>query len=86
MSPITIRQTVLRVLAAAKPYAVPAETLLAEVNRLTRPALTADELRPHLGWLVDRSLIDFLPDELAPDDVGARKWLIREPGMVALHQ
>ena len=84
MTPLTIRQTILRVLAAAKPYAVPAETLLSEVNRLVRPTLTVEQLREHLTWMLDRSMIDFLPDDLAPDDVDARRWHIREAGLAAL--
>lgn len=84
MSPLTIRQAILRILASAKPFAVPGETLLAEINRLVRPSLTADQLREHLTWMLDRTLIDFLPDDLAPDDYNARKWLIIEAGLAAL--
>lgn len=84
MSPLTIRSTILRVLVQAKPYAVPAETLLEEVNRLLRPALTTEELRTELRVLLDGSRIDFLPDDLDPTNEDARRWLVREAGEAAL--
>ena len=84
MSPLTIKQTILRVLNVNRPYAVPAEQLLAEVNRLVRPALTAEELRPHLRFLLDRNMVAFLADELDPENQDARRWLIREAGQAQL--
>ncbi len=84
MNPITIRQTLLRLLAYSKPHPLPAETLLSEVNRLVRPALTAEELHTHLSWLLDRSLVGFMPDELAPDSFEETKWFIKEAGLTAL--
>ena len=86
MSPLTLRQTILRVLAQNKPYAVPAEQLLAEVNRLVRPAITEEDLRTHLSWLLDHDLVAFMPDELDTDNVSARRWLIKEAGEVALRK
>lgn len=86
MSPLTIRQTILRVLVQAKPYAVPAETLLGEVNRLVRPALTAEALRTHLRPLLDASMVDFLADDLDPQNEDARRWLAREAGEAALRK
>lgn len=84
MSPLTIKLTILRVLAGTKPYAVPFETLLGEVNRLVRPSLDAAALLRLLRALLDASMIDFLADDLAPEDETARKWLIREAGEAAL--
>jgi hypothetical protein len=72
------------VLAQAKPYAVPFETLLAEVNRLVRPALSAEALRGQLRPLLDGSFVDFLPDALDPDNEDARRWLLCEAGEAAL--
>lgn len=82
--PLTIRLTILRVLDAARPYALPHETLVQEVNRLVRPALTAEQLQEHLSWLLDQTMVEFLADNLAPDDVTARKWFIKEAGQAAL--
>jgi hypothetical protein len=84
MNPATLKLTILRVLSGARPYALPAETLLVEVNRLTRPALTVEELRTLLRGLLDQSMIDFLPDDLDRDNEDARRWLIREAGQAQL--
>ena len=84
MSPLTIRQTILRILAETKPFAVPTETLLLRLNTLVRPAVAPVDLRGHLTWLLDRSMVDFIPNELAPDDFDARSWLIREAGLTTL--
>jgi len=86
MSPATIRTTILRVLAQAKPYAVPAETLHAEVNRLLRPALSVENLRVQLSVLLDAGMIDFLADELEPKNEDARRWLIKEAGETQLRK
>jgi hypothetical protein len=85
MAPITIRQTILRILAASRPFPVPAETLLGDVNRLVRPALTVEQLSAHLSWLLDRNLIGFLSADLAPDDDDARCWIIKEAGIAVLN-
>lgn len=84
MSPLTIRITILRVLANAKPYAVPFETLLAEVNRLVRPELTSEMLLVHVRKLLDAVMIDFLSDDLDKDNEAARRWFIKEAGEAAL--
>lgn len=83
MTDKTIRVMILRALAGAKPFAVPTETLLVQINDAVRPALTADQIREHLTWLLDRSLIDFMSDDLSPEDAAARKWFIREAGVAA---
>jgi hypothetical protein len=84
MSPLTIRLTILRTLKLNAPYAVPFETLLAEVNRLVRPPLTAEQLTTQLRVLLDAVMIDFLADDLDPDNETARRWLIKEAGEAAL--
>ena len=86
MSPLTIRRTILHVVAAAKPYALPQETLHQEVNRLVRPTLTLAELVKHLSWLNAQEMIGFLADEMEPENADARKWSIREAGLVALQK
>ena len=84
MSPLTLRQTILRVLAQNEPYPVPAETLFGEVNRLVRPAITPEVFRTQLSWMLDRDLVAFLPDDIDPENVDARRWLIKEAGAAAL--
>ncbi|MFA6289929.1 MAG: hypothetical protein WC661_21305 [Opitutaceae bacterium] len=83
MSPLTIRRTILSVLGSAKPFAVPAETLLAEVNRLVRPAIKSVDLAEHLTALQGQQMIDYIADPVAPDDATARKWHIKEAGEAA---
>jgi hypothetical protein len=85
MTPPTIRISLLRVLAAAKPYAVPQATLLLELNQLVRPSLTVGDLVKHLSWLKARDMIGFLPDAMDPENADLRKWLIREAGEAALN-
>lgn len=85
MSPLSIRRCILRVLAQNKPYAVPQESLLAEVNRLVRPALTHGDLVKHLAWLKAQDMAGFKADALAPDDADARTWFVKEAGEVALN-
>lgn len=84
MTPLSIRLTVLSVLAQAQPYAVPQEQVLREVNLLVRPALTLAELVKHLAWLQRTQMVAFLPDDLDPANPDARKWLIKEAGLAAL--
>lgn len=84
MSPLSIRLAILRLLAASKPYAVPQEMLLAEVNRLVRPALTLADLVKHLSWLKAHEMAGFEADPIDPENADARKWFIREAGAVAL--
>jgi hypothetical protein len=86
MSPLVIRRTILAELAAAAPYAAPAEGLLNAVNDKVRPKLSLSELRGHLSWLLDHTMVDFLPDDIDPDNVNARRWLIKEAGLAALRR
>jgi hypothetical protein len=78
------RLVILRLLAAARPYALPQDTLHLQVNTLVRPPLEASDLMKHLSWLLDRQLVGFVPDPLDPDRTAARKWHIREAGLAAL--
>ncbi len=84
MTPLAIRSTILRVLEGVQPHALPLDALLAEVNRLVRPAITVAELKAHLSWLLDRMMIDFIADPLDEKNADARRWLIREAGLAAL--
>ncbi len=85
MNPQSIRLTILRLLAAAKPYSLPQETLLAEVNRLVRPAISLPELVKHLSWLKAQEMAGFTADPMDPTNADARKWHIREAGQNALN-
>ena len=85
MSPQSIRLTVLRVLDTNRPYAVPQEQLLAEVNRLVRPALSLGDLVKHLSWLKASEHIAFQSDPMDPKNADARRWSIREAGIAALN-
>lgn len=84
MSPLARRLALLRILADVQPYALPAAQLLAELNRLVRPALSLVEFAELLSWLQGKAYIDFLPDALDPENAEARKWLIKEAGLAAL--
>ncbi len=84
MNAASNRLTVLRVLKLAKPYALPAEQLLAEVNRLVRPSITDGELTKLLAWLKAKAMVGYLDDTIDPENANARKWHIREAGEAAL--
>jgi hypothetical protein len=86
MNAATIRTAILRTLDQATPYAVPFETLHAEVNRLVRPALSAENLLAHLRVLLDAVFVDFIADPLEPKNEALRKWLIIEAGRAHLKQ
>lgn len=87
MSPTSIRHTILTVLATVAPYALPHEQLLREVNQMIRPGLAdARELYTHMRWLLDRSLVDFMPDDLDPENGEANRWLITEAGQATLRR
>lgn len=84
MNPLSIRLCILRLLATAKPYALPQQTLLDEVNHSLRPPLSAADLLRHLSWLKTHDMAGFKADAIDPDNSDARKWFIREAGEVAL--
>lgn len=84
MSPHALRYTILRLLAAAKPYTLPQDTLLMHLNRLVRPPLEAADLMKHLSWLLDHDLAGFVADPLDPENLSARKWHLREAGEALL--
>ena len=84
MSAASLRTAVLRVLDRARPYALPASSLLDEVNQRVRPPVRAGELADTLGWLADQEMAGSRPDALAPEDAEARKWFIKEAGQNAL--
>lgn len=84
MNALSLRLAILRILKAAEPYAVPQETLHAEANRLVRPAISVDELKQHLSWLLDRGYADFIADPMDPENTDERKWIIKEPGLAVL--
>ncbi len=84
MTPLDIRRTILRTLLEVKPFELPFEQLLATVNRMVRPALSEAELMEHLRWLIDKVMIDFLPDDFEPANERARRWLITGAGEAAL--
>lgn len=84
MSPATTRLTILRALKANAPYATPFAGLLAHVNEVARPPLAAGDLRGHLRHLLDGLMVDFIADELDPDNEDARRWVLREAGEAAL--
>jgi hypothetical protein len=85
MNAASIRHTILTVLASVAPHALPHEQLLREVNRLLRPGLAdGHALYLHLTWLLDRSFVHFLPDDLDPDNGEANRWLITEAGQATL--
>ncbi len=86
MTPAVIRLTILAELAAVAPYAAPTEGLLHAINDKIRPKLTLAQLKEHLSWLLDRSYVDFLPDDIDPKNVDARRWLIKEAGLAALRK
>lgn len=86
MTPLQIRHTILRVLEGVQPHALPLDALHAEVNRLVRPAVSATELKAHLSGLLDRAMIDFIPDPLDEKNPDARRWLIREAGLAVLRK
>ena len=83
----SIRHTILSVLSLASPYALPASQLLRDVNRQVRPPIAdGAALYLHMTWLLDRRLVDFLPDELDPEDGEANRWHITEAGKTTLKQ
>lgn len=84
MTPLSIRLAILRLLLAARPYALPQETLLAELNRIVRPAIALPELVKHLSWLKAHDMVAFAADPMDPENADARRWNIREAGEVAL--
>ncbi len=86
MSPLSIRLTILRALANVKPYALPFEMLLGEVNRLVRPVLTPEALTVQLRALLDQNMINYLADDLDSENEDARRWFIREAGEAALRK
>ena len=86
MTAPSLRIAVLTVLSASEPYALPHPQLLAEVNRLVRPAITSDQLKEILSWLIDKVFVDFLTDPLDPDNAEARRWFIREAGSAQLRR
>lgn len=86
ISPTTTRRALLRLLAAAAPYALPHEQVAAEAARLLRPPPAEAEVREQLTWLLDHSLVDFLPDPLEPESFTARRWLVTEAGLAVTRQ
>lgn len=86
MSTASIRQTILRILDEVRPHALPQAQLLAEVNRLVRPAVERVDLSEQLSWLRGEQLVSHLPDPLAPDNRNEWRWLITEAGRTALRQ
>ncbi len=84
--PLIIRRTILAELARSRQFALPREQLLTQVNVRLRPALTEADLAEHLGWLKDHDMVDFLPDDMDPNNAAAHRWLIREAGLAALKQ
>lgn len=86
MSPLSIRNLILRALRLAEPYALPFEQLLAECNLQARPGLEVEQLTEHLNWLKEIRYVDFMADPMDPKNVTARKWLITEAGLVALRK
>ena len=80
MSPLAIRRTILRILAEVSPLALPTATLGAELDRLVRPAVTAEDLREHLSWLFDHLMVGYLPDALDPESFVDRRWHLKEAG------
>jgi hypothetical protein len=86
MTPRIIRQTILAELARSADYALLREQLLTQVNLRLRPQLTDDQLAAQLSALLDTGFVDFLPDEMDPDNAALRRWLIREKGLTALRK
>lgn len=86
MSPATLRLTILRALKGNAPYATPFAGLLAHVNEVARPPVSAPELKDHLRRLLDGLMVDFLPDDLDPENEDARRWVLREAGEAALRK
>lgn len=80
-SPASIRTTILSVLGNVAPYALPAEQLLRDVNRLVAPPLDdGTVLYEHMTFLLDRKLVDFQPDDLDPEDGHLNRWMITKLG------
>jgi hypothetical protein len=84
MTPQIIRRTILAELARSADYAITREQLLTQVNLRLRPQITDEQLASHLSTLLVAELVDFLPDEIEPENADLRRWLIREKGITAL--
>ncbi len=84
MTALQIRHAILRVLVTVDPQALPLDAVLPEVNRQVRPSISLDDLKGHLSWLLDRAMVDFIPDPLDEKNADARRWLIREAGIATL--
>ena len=72
-----IRRTALETLRPAHPYALPEETLLAFLDDMIRPPLSADERAQTLAWMADGKFAVRTAGALDPD---APEWVITELG------
>lgn len=81
-SPASIRTTILSVLANVAPYALPAEQLLRDVNRMIAPPIPDGRTLhdEHMTWLLDRDFVAFQADDMDPEDGLLNRWLITNHG------
>jgi len=81
MTTAQIRQAILQILADVAPHALPLSQLFAAINRQVRPPIADPRsLHEHMSALLDMRYVDFLADEMDPNDGDLNRWLIKEAG------